>query len=164
MTLHLAARQMLVPFGVSAGLWWVLAGGDPDSWVVGLPTVLGATWAAHRLGKGRPLRLSPWGLLVFVPFFLWESLRGGVDVALRTLAPRPRVSPGFVRYRTGLAAPAARIFFANGVSLLPGTLAADLDGDRLEVHVLNLGTDTTAELERLERAVGRLFRESGDAR
>jgi multicomponent Na+:H+ antiporter subunit E len=101
------------------------------------------------------------GVLRFVPFFLWESLRGGIDVALRTLAPRMPVHPGFVTYPIGLLRRRdARVFFANCLCLLPGTLAADLSGDRLEVHLLDMGTDPATELRRLERAVARVYPDS----
>ncbi len=146
-----------------AALWWIVADGDPASWTVGIPTVLVATWAARRLGTGAGMRLSIGGLLRFVPFFLWESLRGGVDVASRTLGLRLRVKPGFVRYRTRLRDPAARVLLANCVSLLPGTLSAEIEGDWLTIHALDSETDQVPELARLESAVARLFRQTDGA-
>jgi len=140
-----------------AALWWIIAGGAPGSWSIGVPTVLAAAWAVARLGTGAEVRLSMVGWLRFVPFFLWESLRGGIDVARRTLGRRVRVNPGFLRYQTWLTDPAARVFLTNCVCLLPGTLAAELEGDRLTVHVLSTEMDSDAELRRLERAVARLF-------
>ena len=104
------ALLALIPL---AALWWVIAGGAPASWIVGGPAVLAAAWAVGRLGTGAGIRLSMTGLLRFLPFFIWESLRAGVDVALRTLAPRTRVAPDFLRYQTRLREPAARVFLAN---------------------------------------------------
>ena len=150
------ALLALIPL---AALWWVIAGGAPASWIVGGPAVLAAAWAVGRLGTGAGIRLSVTGLLRLLPFFIWESLRGGVDVALRTLAPRLRVNPGFLRYQTRLCDPAARVFLANCINLLPGTLTAELEADWLTVHTLSTEADNEAELRRLERAVARLFSE-----
>jgi multicomponent Na+:H+ antiporter subunit E len=80
-------------------------------------------------------------------------------VALRTLAPRTRVAPDFLRYQTRLREPAARVFLANCINLLPGTLAAELEADWLTVHTLSTEADNEAELRRLELAVARLFSE-----
>ena len=44
----------------------------------------------------------------------------------------------------------------NCVSLLPGTLAARLDGDQVELHLLDAGEDPEPELRRLEQAIARL--------
>jgi multicomponent Na+:H+ antiporter subunit E len=146
-----------VRFASLAALWWLIAGGEAASWSVGLPAVAFATWAAGRLGNGIRVRVSVLGLLRFLPFFLWESLRGATDVARRTLAPRMRIRPGFTRYRAVLPHRSARNLFANCVSLLPGTLAVDILGERLEVHYLNERPRVEAELARLERAVARVF-------
>ncbi len=141
-------------------LWWLLSDGDPGSWVIGLPAVAAAGWSAWRLGLGSTGAISVPGLLRFMPIFLWESVRGGIDVALRTLAPRMRILPGLAAYRTELRRQDARVFFANCVCLLPGTLAADLHGDRLDIHLLNAGLDASEDLRRLERAVARVYPET----
>jgi multicomponent Na+:H+ antiporter subunit E len=76
------------------------------------------------------------------------------------LARRPRVALGLVDNPVTLDRPAARLLFANTVSLLPGTLAADPDGGRLRVHARDLSADCQGELRRLEAAVGRIFGET----
>ena len=45
----------------------------------------------------------------------------------------------------------------NCISLLPGTLAADLDGDRVVLHLLDTGVDPEPDLRRLEDAIAGLF-------
>lgn len=145
---------------IFALLWWLLTDGDQGSWMIGIPAVLAASWAAQTLGGGGRRDISLSGLLLFVPLFLWESLRGGLSVAGRTLAPRMRIKPGFIVYRTHLQNPGARLLFANSMCLLPGTLAADLHNDRLEVHMLDAAVDPQAELGCLERAVAKIYREN----
>ena len=142
-----------------AAIWWVLADGDQGSWIIGIPAVLAASWAVNSSGAVKHRDISIPGLLRFIPFFIWESLRGGFDVARRTLAPRLRVQPGFTVYHTRLQQPGARLFFANSLCLLPGTLAADLQNDRIELHMLDSAVDPNTELRRLERAVALIYRE-----
>jgi multicomponent Na+:H+ antiporter subunit E len=68
-----------------------------------------------------------------------------------------RVKPGFINMCTELQRQDARVFMANCISLLPGTLAADLDDCRLHIHLLDMALDVEPELRRLERAVARVF-------
>jgi multicomponent Na+:H+ antiporter subunit E len=145
------------------GLWWTLSGGEITAWLIGLPAVASAFWVSKRLGGVSESRISGIGLLYFIPYFLWESLRGGVDVALRTLQPRMRIQPGFIHYQSSLQSQQALTFFTYCISLLPGTLAADLQGDNLEIHVLNPASNPEIELSRLERTVARLFPGSGES-
>lgn len=149
--------SIVVTAAALGALWWLLADGAAGSWLVGVPVVAAATWSVRRLRPAGAGPLSLAGILRFVPFFLVESVRGGVDVALRTLAPHMRISPGFIDYRVGLARLDARTFFSNCVCLLPGTLAVERQEDRLRLHLLDASRDVTGELHRLEEAVARIY-------
>ena len=150
-------RRMFSFLVFLAGLWWLLSDGATASWVVGLPAIAAASWAARRLSMNPSHVVSVRGILSFSPFFLWESLRGGVDVALRTLTPQMRIEPGFTEVYTELQRQDARVFMVNCINLLPGTLAADLDDHRLHIHLLDMAMDVEPELRRLERAIARIF-------
>lgn len=140
-----------------ASLWWLLTGGALSSWLIGVPVVLLASWSLYRLRPASADPFSVLGLIRFIPVFLSESLRGGIDVASRTLAPSLRVHPGFIIFPTRLERDAARVFFINCVSLLPGTLAADFNDDHLTIHLLDDGINPEDDLRRLEDAVSRIY-------
>ena len=140
-----------------AGLWWLIADGHPEAWLVGVPAVALAALASARLSGGARQRFSLAGWPGFIALFLHESLAGGLDVARRTLGRRLHIQPGFGSYRTRLQDPRARILLTNCISLLPGTLAADLDGDRIELHLLDSRDNPDPQLQRLEQAIAGLF-------
>jgi multicomponent Na+:H+ antiporter subunit E len=142
---------------VLSGLWWLLVQDRTDAWLIGLPAVALAALASVRLGGHVMRRYSPTGLFVFAAMFLRESLRGGIDVARRTLEPGLRIQPGFRQYRLHINDPAARVLLINCIGLLPGTLAAALDGDHAELHLLDTRDNPDAQLLQLERAIARLF-------
>jgi len=136
-------------------LWWILTDGSIDSWLVGVPVVLLVTWVSMQLLPA--LSLSLRGLLQFIPFFLWRSLVGGVDVASRAFHPRLPISPDIIDYPWRLPAGLPRVLMANTVSLLPGTLSMELDERRLCVHVLDKSASFAAELTMIEQRVAKLF-------
>jgi len=140
-------------------LWLILAGTDPTSWIIGVPAVMLAAVYARRLAGAPPADLSAPGIVRFVPYFLWQSLLGGLDVARRVLRPRLRIAPGFHRYPLRLTNPAARVFFLDSVTLLPGTLSADMREGVIELHALDAAADPAPALADLERRVGLLFGE-----
>jgi multicomponent Na+:H+ antiporter subunit E len=145
------------------GLWVVLTNGELSSWLIGIPTVILATSMSLRLTPlqgGRP-RLQ--GLLRFIPFFLWESLRGGIDVAARVIRPRMRLQAGLRPYMLRLSSPASRVLFVDFVSLLPGTLSAEVNGTEVLVHMIDETAEVEKELGRLEQRVRELLREDGGA-
>ena len=150
-------NRWLLPFVVLAAVWAIIARADPASWVVALPSVGLALLVFERLRDRRRSKLRPWMLPSFAAWFLWHSLRGGTDVAWRALQPRMPLRPGFLRYRLALPEGPARIFLVNCLSLLPGTLSADIEGDELVLHALDVGAGVMAETRAAEQRVQSLY-------
>jgi multicomponent Na+:H+ antiporter subunit E len=150
------ARRAGVRGTVMTLLWWILVGGDAGSWVIGAPAVAGATAASLALSPGG-WRWTSAGVLQFVPFFVYQSLVGSVDVALRALNPRLPLQPALLDYTLRLPENHARVFMADTVSLLPGTLSAALEDRHLRVHTLTQGPEVLENLRELERRVAALF-------
>ena len=55
------------------------------------------------------------------------------------------IDPHWIDFRTRLQTPSARVFLGALVSMTPGTLTCDLEGDVLRIHVLGTGTDHDVE-------------------
>ena len=140
-----------------AFLWWVLTEGDAVSWGLGIPAVLAATWISLASVSAMPWRWRLVGVLRFLPFFLWHSCKGSVDVAQRALQWSPALRPVLIRYPWHLPPGPARIFFANAANLLPGTLSAELHDERLTMHVISDNHSLMTELQALEAHVATLF-------
>lgn len=141
-----------------ACLWWLLAGRDGGSWFFGGPVVLMlAAWQLEA-GSERAYRVRLRRLVGFVSFFVWRTLAGSCDVAWRAIHRRLPIAPVVADYslRLPVGGP-ARVFFANCINLLPGTLSAAWEDDVLRVHVLTAGPHATEELRSLERQVALLF-------
>lgn len=138
-------------------LWWALGEGRVHEPLQGAFAVGAA--GAVSLWLVPPGRWGwRWSALPgFVPFFLRESWLGGIDVARRAFHPRLPLRPGLLRYRVSLTREDARVFFTYVVSLLPGTLSVQLDGDVLVVHALDERLPVRERLSELERQVVRLF-------
>jgi len=143
-----------------AALWAILSEGE--GWGVGVPVILTATAVSFLLMPASRWSLA--GLARFLPYFVWNSLRGGVDVAARALNPRLPIDPAVFRYEMRLDSTEARVLMADTVTLLPGTLSADLQGNVLLVHVLNASGPFMDTLVTLEQRVGDLFRHNYEAR
>jgi multicomponent Na+:H+ antiporter subunit E len=161
-TIYSAGKAAMIPgilarTAVLALLWWIIAQGQVGAWLIGMPAVAAAAMASFYLDRAWSRRISLTGLAVFIVLFLRESVRGGIDVARRTLAPRMRIQPGFADYRLRLTDPFARVLLINCISLLPGTLAARLDSDNVEVHLLDAGENPEPGLRQLEQAIASLF-------
>lgn len=137
-------------------VWWILTGGNRSSWLIGGFAIALALLASTTIpAPPLSLRFSPAGLLRFIPYFVVQSIIGGIDVARRAFSPRLPLDPTLIHYPLQLPPGGARIFLLNTVSLLPGTLSADLQDDTLTVHLLDQQRDP--QLQQLEHQVAGLF-------
>lgn len=136
-------------------MWWALTDGAVGSWWIGAPAVVCAVIVSVVL---LPSSGIVWlEVMGFVPFFLWHSLKGGVDVAWRAFHPRMPITPELIEYPLRLPNGLPQVMLVNTVSLLPGTLSADLDGRVLKVHVLDSRGDFLTGLKVLEQRAGRMW-------
>ncbi|MBK1717991.1 Na+/H+ antiporter subunit E [Thiocystis violacea] len=107
---------------------------------------------------------QPWSLLnllLYLPVFLKDLVLANIDVASRVLNPRLPINPGIVRIRTGLTAPYQRLMLANSITLTPGTVTLEMEGEDLYVHWIDVRTtdpDAAGETIKgnMERAIARI--------
>jgi len=99
-------------------------------------------------------------LFLFIPRFIWHSLIGGADVAWRAFHPGMPIQPAIYMYPFRLKTEGARVFLAQVISLMPGTLACCVGPQFLVVHVLRGSREAfVKETEELEHRTARVFRE-----
>lgn len=144
-------------------LWVVLIGTAPGDLAFGVAAAAAATWASVVLTPPSATRIRWGAALALLPRFAWQSLTAGFDVALRALAPRVRLAPGFVRFAVKAPRGPARNAFAMYTSLMPGTLpAADEDG-ALVYHCLDGNPEVAVQLAADERRLGEVVGDRPDA-
>lgn len=143
-------------------LAWLLLNGL-DFLVVGVLTAAVAALVPASLAQSRLPRVRLVPALVFLGFFLVESVRGAIDVGWRALSPSMPITPDFFRHPTDLPPGLPVGLFMGTLSLLPGTLSVEVEEDEhgrtLVFH--SLVGDTTGEARSLEARIARLFHVPG---
>ena len=147
---------------VFAAAWMLLTKAAASSWVIGILVVPIAAWLSLSLFR-RPEEMEPkpsinWlRLLWFTPYFLWLSLKGGVQTARLAIQPSMSLRPDFIHHNSVLPDGPARIFFLNFLSLLPGTFSARLEGAQLTIHALQISPQSRQEICDCEQYVAWIF-------
>ena len=135
-------------------LWWVLSEGRWQDPGLILLIILVATFCSLRLWPAGVWKWRHMDVLAFLPWFLWQSLCGALDVARRAYQIKPFLRPRVVTMTVDLRAESACLF-AWIVSLLPGTACIHKEGDKFEIHLLD--EDSLPKVRELEKRIGRLM-------
>lgn len=144
---------------VAALALWLLLFWSAEPAVVAVGAVLAVIIGAS-MGKIFPGSLAKWldprrwfFAAVYLPYFLYYCIRANLDVMIRVIHPDVPIRPGIVKVPTTLTDPMAKTFLANSITLTPGTLSIDIDGQDLYIHWINIHTD--APDQRFAIIVGR---------
>ena len=88
-------------------------------------------------------------------YLLWlgrEIIKSNIDVTLRILDPKLRISPNVIRVKATQRSELGRVTYANSITLTPGTLTLDVSDGRLLVHALTAeGAESLEDGEMLRR-------------
>ena len=111
--------------------------------ISGLVITLPLTFAFRSYGVWSHVRWNPRILvayLLYMGVFLRELIKANLNVAGIVFSPHLEIHPGIVEITTRLKSPVGRMVLANSITLTPGTLTVDIQGDRLFIHWINVGT------------------------
>jgi multicomponent Na+:H+ antiporter subunit E len=135
----------LVLFGT-----WMLWSGHTEVLLLGLGVMSCVLVAvlSRRMGvldeEGPRLGVA-WRLALYAPWLLWQIVLANVDVARRILDPKLPIAPRLIRVRTQQRSAFGRTVFANSITLTPGTVSVDMEGDHIVVHALT--AEAASELQ-----------------
>lgn len=144
--------------------WLVLTGtfAPLDLALGAVSSLLLGVWAARVLWPGDSPAASPKQairFLLYIPHLLASVLMAAIQVAEVVLDPRMPIRPVLVGHRAVFSRDISRVMFANSITLTPGTLTVDVDGDTFYIHCLAERFADDIENGDLERRVSRVFEE-----
>lgn len=102
--------------------------------VVALIVGLLPTGALELLAEVKTTPRAIAAAVVYLFVFLSELVKANIDVAFRVLSPSLPIKPGIIRITTRLRSKLGRTLLANSITLTPGTITVDLDGEDLYIH------------------------------
>ncbi len=166
----------MIPLILLLFAFWVVLSGKFDAFHLGMgaiSTLCIALGTRHLLLRTpaigiddrHPLTVVSWGrLLLYAPWLAWQVVLSSLQVAWLVIHPKMPISPCVVRFHTTLPHELARLTLANSITLTPGTVTLDVEGDEFVIHALT--TSSASALApatgqgRMERRVESLYRTS----
>lgn len=136
-------RDKVVLF-VTLLLFWVMLNGTlaADSFIIGILVSFSITLLfCSGLSFFTEFRATPQafvaGIFYYVYFFK-ELVKSNFKLAAIVINPSLPINPGIIKVRTKLKSKMGRLMLANSITLTPGTLTVELDGEWIYVHCVTV--------------------------
>ena len=96
------------------------------------------------------------GLFYWICIFPVELVKANVNMAKICFGGCKKINPGIVKVPVDLKSDYGQAALANSITLTPGTITVNMDGDRLTVHCLKRSMLDTSPDSVFERWISRL--------
>ena len=129
-------------------VWILLAGTDWQEIIIGaIISLLLTIIFFSKATIFSEFNLNPKAIfyfLIYIIIFIWELIKSNVDVAIRVIQPTIPINPGIVKVKTKLKSRLGRIILANSITLTPGTLTVETNGEDYYIHWIDV---TSGDIE-----------------
>lgn len=152
---------------ISLMAFWIAMSGFLDAvhLAMGVVSVVGVMLLNHQLKKQRffeddmeDLSELRFGRAFFYFFWLiYQILIAGFHVLFVIIRPSMPIKPTLVTFKVDLPSSHAKVILGNSITLTPGTLTVDIEGDTFTVHALDHNSYTGIEDDSMPRQVLSLF-------
>jgi len=159
-------RGLLLQALLLAAIWLILSGKlDAIYFFWGFLSIAFVMWMSNRI-RAIPMaenercgttRIIIFRLTVYLLWLVVEIVKSGVYVAYVVLHPRMPIQPMIVRFTSKQPNVLARVILGNSITLTPGTLTLDIEGDLFTVHALTRETEEGLVSGDMENRVARLY-------
>ena len=109
---------------------------------------------AHRMDvadqEGHPIHLSL-SAITYWPWLVWQIIRPALNVTRLIINPNLPINPTLTRVRMTQKTDVARVTYANSITLTPGTISVDIEGDEILVHAITSDNATDLEAGEMDR-------------
>lgn len=142
-------------------VFWLIISGHYTALILslGAASVALVVYISHRMDvvdhEAQPLHLT----LRLPAYWMWllkEIVLSNLDVVYRIWRGNASISPARIVVRAGEETAIGKVIYANSITLSPGTVSMDLQGQEVTVHALTRKTAESLQSGEMDRRVRRL--------
>ena len=143
--------------------FWLLLSGHYTVFLttLGALSTLLCVWVGLRMRvvdvEGHPVQLLL-GAVTYFPWLIWEIAKSTWYVIGVVLRGPSAISPNLIKVKASQASQVGINVYGNSITLTPGTITVDVEGDELTVHALTQSTADDLLDGTMDRRVARMER------
>lgn len=146
-------------------VFWIILNGRItwDVLLVGIiVTVLVSLFTYKLLGFSWKKERKVWSKLPqIIGYFITlviEVIKANVQMIALILSPKIEINPQILYFKSPVRSDAAKVALANSITLTPGTITVELEGDQYAIHAIDAplgdGIESSIFVEKLKKIEG----------
>jgi multicomponent Na+:H+ antiporter subunit E len=155
------SSQFLILKTAALFVMWVMLSGKFDLFHLGLGLVLSFCVAWINSGHSPFVpRFHLWGkILMYLPWLFMRIVDSSLHLTKLILHPRLPIHPRLIRYESTLQEPPAVVLLGNSITLTPGTITVEVNGQVLLIHAMDEVSSEDVTSGRIESKIAEVFGE-----
>ncbi|MAO65970.1 MAG: cation transporter [Balneola sp.] len=162
----LSAKSAVVSFIVLMGFWYLMSGFfDITHSIMGVISVgivmaINYKLKRHSYFEGETDIINDLRLLYVPYYFGWllvQIVISGVHVAKILLSPSLPIETSVLKFKVNFPNPHCKMILGNSITLTPGTLTVDIQGDEFIVHAISPASFEGIASDKMPQQVLKLF-------
>lgn len=156
----ISSQFLLLKTAALFGMWVMLSAQfDPLHLALGFVLSFCVAWINSGHSPFVP-RFHLWGrMLLYLPWLFVKIVQSSWHVTRLILDPRLPIHPRLIRYESKLKERPAVVLLGNSITLTPGTITAEVNGQVLLVHAMDEASGEDVTSGRLESKIAKIFGE-----
>ena len=110
-----------------------------------------------RKGRGKEVVR----FIAYIPWLIYQIILANFHIARLALSPKMSelINPQLIKFKSNLKSDISKVTFGNSITLTPGTITADIQGDEFLVHGLDQSVVDDLMSGEMEQRVAHIFSE-----
>lgn len=141
------------------GVFWIINSGHFDALLLsfGVISVALVVWINRRMsrvsGEYQPPVILSSRLPFYIAWLLKEIVKSNVDVVRCIWQRQPAIQPRVVTVKVSQESDLFKVLYANSITMTPGTVTMEIEGDEFTVHALTRSSREGLESGEMDRRV-----------
>ena len=140
--------------------FWILLSGSFEWIHLGLGLL--CSFLVAWLNSGHSPFVPKFGLwlriFLYLPWLFYKIIQSSLHLSKLILHPSLPISPRLISVDSKLRHHAAVVLFGNSITLTPGTITAEVDGNKLIVHSMDKALSDDLESKQMESKIAEIFK------
>ena len=152
----------LIWLALLLAVFWVINSGHFDALLLsfGVFSVVLVMYLSHRMTKANgdyqpPIILSP-KLPLYVLWLMKEIVKSNIEVIVCIWQKKPAIEPRVIKVKASQQSDLYKVLYANSITMTPGTVTLEIEGDEFTVHALTRSSREGLETGDMDRQVTEL--------